>query len=74
MAREEAREQARNAGIIGTLRAMSGAWMTLITMALNQKRRLTIHSAANATSGNTEAATSSPSRMLSYLASSRKNR
>lgn len=26
MAREEAREQARNAGIIGTLRAMSGAW------------------------------------------------
>ncbi len=26
MAREEAREQARNAGIIGTLRAMQGAW------------------------------------------------
>lgn len=26
MAREEAREQAANAGIIGTLRAMSGAW------------------------------------------------
>ncbi len=26
MAREQAREQARNAGILGTLRAMSGAW------------------------------------------------
>ncbi len=26
MAREEAREQARNAGILGTLRAMSGSW------------------------------------------------